>query len=126
MMRGIAGVAAGLVAWIAVATVGNMALRAAMPDYASAEPAMSFTLSMMFARLLLGAASSIVGGAATAWIARGDRRAPWILGVVLVAVFIPVHVGLWNKFPLWYHATFLVSLLPLTLLGASLFARNRR
>jgi hypothetical protein len=54
------------------------------------------------------------------------RRAPWILGVALVAVFIPVHVGLWEKFPLWYHATFLVSLLPLTLLGASLFARNRR
>ena len=87
---------------------------------------MTFTLSMMFARLLLGAASSIAGGAVTAWIVRGNRRAPWILGVVLVAVFIPVHVGPWDKFPLWYHATFLVSLLPLTLPGASLFARNRR
>ena len=125
-MRGIAGVSAGLVAWIVVATVGNMALRAVLPDYAAAEPAMTFTLPMMFARLLLGAASSIVGGAVTAWIVRGDRRAPWILGVVMVVVFIPVHIGLWDKFPLWYHATFPVSLLPLTLLGASLSARNRR
>lgn len=126
MMRVIAGVATGLAAWIVAATVGNMAFRAAMPGYAGAESAMTFTLPMMFARLLLGAASSVVGGAATAWIVRGDRHGPWILGMVLVAVFIPVHVGLWDKFPIWYHATFLVSLLPLTLLGASLFARNRR
>ena len=72
MMRSIAGVVAGLVAWIAVAQLGNMALRAVLPDYrAGAEPAMTFTLPMMFARLFLGAASSI-GGAVTAWIVRGD------------------------------------------------------
>ena len=27
---------------------------------------------------------------------------------------------IWNKFPVWYHLTFLLSLLPLTLLGAAL------
>ena len=45
-------------------------------------------------------------------------RAPWILAwSLLVVLFIPVHVWLWDEFPLWYHATFLVSLLPLTAAG---------
>jgi hypothetical protein len=86
---------------------------------------MTFTLAMMLARLLLGAVSSVVGGAATAWIARANARASWILGILLVALFIPVHIWMWDKFPVWYHVAFLVSLLPFTLLGAAL-ARNRR
>jgi hypothetical protein len=44
--------------------------------------------------------------------------------VLLTAMFIPVHVGLWDKFPVAYHATFLASLLPLTLLGHTLVARR--
>jgi hypothetical protein len=125
-MRAIAGVAAGLVAWIVVATAANAVLRVAMPGYADAETPMTFTLEMMFARLFLGAVSSVLAGAVAAWIARGSPRAPWILGIVLVALFIPLHVGLWDKFPVWYHLTFLVSLLPLTLLGAWLTARDHR
>ena len=127
MARGIAGVAAGLVAWIVVATLANVALRVAMPGYADAETPMTFTLEMMFARLFLGAVSSVLAGAMTAWIARsGSPRAPWILGILLVALFIPLHLALWDKFPVWYHLTFLVSLLPLTLLGAWLTARDHR
>jgi len=125
-MRGIAGVAAGLVAWIVVATAANVALRVAMPGYADAETPMTFTLEMMLARLFLGAVSSVLAGAVAAWIARGSTRAPWILGIVLVALFLPRHVALWDKFPVWYHLTFLVSLLPLTLLGAWLTARDLR
>jgi len=35
-------------------------------------------------------------------------------GVILLAVFIPQHIRNWDKFPVWYHLTFLVSLVPLT------------
>ena len=85
MMRSIGGVAAGLVAWIVVVTLGNVALRGAMPGYGEAEAALrvapagdatatpvTFTLAMLVARLLLGAASSVAAGATTAWIARGE------------------------------------------------------
>jgi hypothetical protein len=41
----------------------------------------------------------------------------------LLALFIPNHYLLWDKFPVWYHLTFLVSLLPLTLLGAMFWLR---
>ena len=30
-------------------------------------------------------------------------------GVILLVAFIPVHIGLWDKFPVWYHLTFLLA-----------------
>jgi hypothetical protein len=44
--------------------------------------------------------------------------------LVLLAVFIPVHVGLWHAFPVWYHFAFLVPLAPLIAAGAWLKTRT--
>jgi len=116
----VAAVIAGLVTWILVATILNFPMRAWWPHYHEAETAFSFTLGMKLARLALGAAASLCGGYVAAWITNGDRRASMYLGVLLLALFIPNHYLLWDKFPIWYHLTFLISLLPLTLLGAML------
>jgi len=35
-----------------------------------------------------------------------------------LAAFLPVHYSLWNRFPIWYHLVFLISIIPLVLLGA--------
>jgi hypothetical protein len=120
MIKTIISVVVGLVTWFVVATALNLLLRVALPGYHEAEPSMQFTLGMMIARLVLGAISTLAAGFATAWVAMGNEPAVKILGVLLIVCFIPVHYGLWNKFPLWYHLTFLVSLFPLTLLGALL------
>jgi len=45
--RAITGVVAGVVVWILIATVGNLAVRAAWPGYAEVEAAMKFTPEMM-------------------------------------------------------------------------------
>jgi hypothetical protein len=42
---------------------------------------------------------------------------------IMVALFIPAHYMLWDKFPVWYHLFFLVTLAPTVLLGASLVRR---
>ena len=42
---------------------------------------------------------------------------------IILAMFLPVHVSLWNKFPAWYHLAFLVPLAPLVALGG-LIARG--
>jgi hypothetical protein len=34
--------------------------------------------------------------------------------------FIPEHIQLWAKFPVWYHLIFLGTLLPLVALGGAL------
>jgi hypothetical protein len=47
-------------------------------------------------------------------------RAPVLVGATLLAAFLPVHVRLFSLFPLWYHLVFLVTLIPLVILGARL------
>ena len=41
-------------------------------------------------------------------------------GLVLLALFVPNHIAIWDKFPLWYHLTFLSSLPVLAFLGGKL------
>jgi hypothetical protein len=124
MMRLILAMFAGILAWILVAWLLNSALRFALPGYAAAEPEKTFTLAMQVARIVMGALASLAGGAAAGWIDRPVGPSVWILAIVLLAAFIPMHVALWPLFPLWYHLTFLLSLAPLTLLG-SLFVHKR-
>jgi len=119
-MKTVAAVIVGLVIWIVVATIVNFPLRAWWPHYHEAETAFNFTLGMKLARLALGALASVCSGFVAAWIANGRRTAAIALGILLLALFIPNHYLLWEKFPVWYHLTFLVSLFPLTLLGAML------
>ncbi len=118
MGRNILGIVAGLVAWFIVATLLNFILRLAVPGYHVAEPTMAFTLTMQIARLVEGAVASLVAGLTTGLVARGNRTMAMVLGTLLVVLFIPVHYQLRDAFPLWYHLTFLLSLFPLTVLGA--------
>jgi hypothetical protein len=124
MKRGIAGVMVGLVAWFVVATVVNLVLRVSWPDYAAAEKPMTFTLGMLGARLATGAFSSLCAGFATAGIARGFGMPVKVLAVLLLLLFLPVHYGLWDRFPVWYHVTFLASLILFALLGAKWKAKS--
>ena len=119
VLKIVAAIIAGFVTWILVASILNFPLRAWWPHYHEAETAFSFTLGMKLARLALGAAASLCSGFVAAWIANGHQAAMY-LGMLLLALFIPNHYLLWDKFPIWYHLTFLVSLFPLTLLGAML------
>src|SRR5215510_4286583 len=109
-MRLIAAVVGGFVVWWVVATIANFALRALMPGYADVERAMTFTLGMQVGRLAVGALASLVAGWVAARIARDGRRAVWALVILLLVFFIPVHYGLWDRFPWWYHLVFLASL----------------
>src|SRR6478752_6137630 len=121
----VGAVFAALVTWIVVATVLNLALRALWPHYHEAEIAFNFTFAMKLARLVLGAISSLGAGFVAAWIGRGRMKAATLTGIVLLGLFIANHYLLWSKFPVWYHLTFLVSLVPLTLLGAALHHRSK-
>src|SRR5262249_30734360 len=113
-------VIAGLVVWMLVATVANLAVRRLLPGYAAAEPTMQFTAAMMAARLLTGALASLAGGAAVALVSPRSLAAAWVAGLIALVVFVPEHLRLWHVFPVWYHLTFLSSLVPLYLFGAML------
>ncbi len=119
MWRAALGVVAGVVIWGVVVTVLNLGLRYGWPAYFAVEKAMTFTLPMMIARLTESGLSSLASGYAARRIAR-NNWSPLIAGIVLLAVFVPVHYSLWNRFPVWYHLTFLCSLVFLSVLGGML------
>lgn len=116
MARNILGVVAGLASWLIVAALVGFIMRTSWPAYAAVAEAMTFTLPMMIARLSIGALATLGAGFVTALIARA-AIAPLIAGVVLLVAFVPQHAMLWDKFPLWYHLTFLLSLVPLAYAG---------
>jgi hypothetical protein len=120
MIRSILAVVAGLVVWMVVATLLNFGLRAGLAGYALAEPTLTFTLSMKIARLILGALASLAAGAVVGLIAPSKTAPRWVFGALMLAFFVPVHIQLWARFPIWYHLVFLGTLLPLVLLGAAL------
>jgi hypothetical protein len=120
--RDILGVIAGLAVWMALAGVAGVTMRSAWPEYASVADAMRFTLPMMFARLAIGALATLGAGWVTALIARRSLLARVSAGLLLVVVFVPQHIMLWDKFPVWYHLTFLVSLVPLAYMGGQISA----
>jgi len=116
-MKNVIGVVAGLAAWIAVVAVAGLIMRSSWPAYARVADAMTFTLPMMLARLSIGAVATLAAGWVTAALAPRPLLVRVIPGIILLAVFIPQHIALWHTFPIWYHLTFLLSLVPLTYLG---------
>jgi hypothetical protein len=125
MLRTLASIVAGLITWGLVVTALDLVVRAAIPGYHAAEPTLAFTLPMKISRLLEAAITSVVAGYVIGAIAPASRYAPWIVGIVLLAVFVPEHIHIGSKLPLWYHLTFLVTLAPLIAAGAQLYRPKR-
>jgi hypothetical protein len=125
MLKAILGVVAGLVVFMIVVTIAGPILRVTWPAYVSVAATFQFTLPMLLTRLSIGAVATLAAGLVTALIARRSLRPALATGVVLLAGFLPQHIMIWAKFPVWYHLTFLLSLLPLTWLGGWVVQRRQ-
>lgn len=108
-----------LVMWFVVVTAVHRSMCLLWPAYALATPLLNFTLPMKIARLSLGALCTLIA-AATARRLSAARWLPVVLGCSLLVLFPPAHYSLWNRLPVWYHVSFLGSLVPLALLGSRL------
>jgi len=119
VLKGIGALIVALIVWFAVATIVHRLMWLLWPAYAQATPLLTFTLPMKIARLALGALSTLIA-AASARRLSAARWLPLVLGCALLVLFLPEHYRVWNRLPVWYHLTFLCSLIPLTLIGARL------
>jgi len=117
MVKTALAVIAGLVAWVVLVSIAGLILRASWPEYGAVAASMAFTLPMLIARLTISAVTLLAAARLTAFIAPRATTATVVLGTVLVATFVPIHIGVWNRFPIWYHLTFLLTLVPLCVLG---------
>jgi hypothetical protein len=124
MKRSIFACLAGLLTWLVVVSVINRVLRLSLPNYTAAEQTLQFTLAMKWARLLMAIVTSLAAGAVTRWISPSRRWAPLIVGGVVLAMFLPVHIAIWSRLPAWYHLTFLLTIIPAVLAGAMLPPRR--
>lgn len=131
MVRIILGVVAGFIAWSILWIGSDQVLMSLSPGWYGAhqldfEKAMfnqtefvpnTTILVMHIVRSII---ISIVSGYLAAVIAGENNRTGLILGVLLLAFGLMVQVMAWSYIPVWYHAIFLILLIPMTLLGAKL------
>ena len=126
MKRSVLACLAGLLTWVVVVRVINRMLRLSLPDYTAAEHTLQFTLAMKWARLIMAIVTSVVAGAVTTWISPQSRWTALVVGGVVLAMFLPLHIAIWSKFPVWYHLTFLLTIIPAVLVGAMLPSRRSK
>jgi hypothetical protein len=126
MWRTALAVIVGLLAWAVIVTVIDIGLRHALPAYVKAESLMAFTFTMKIARLLMAAVTGLLAGVLVRVVAPESSWAPWIVGCVLLLTFVPIHMELWSRFPIWYHLSFLLPLAPLVVIGAWFRRRGER
>jgi len=112
-------------AHLAIVVAAGLIMRASWPAYASVADAMTFSLPMLLARLSIGALATLAAGWIATAIAPRSRLVGLLPGVILLVAFIPQHIMLWKTFPVWYHLTFLLSLVPLTYAGGTISRGTR-
>src|ERR1700679_3589377 len=124
MLRTIGAVVAGVVVWLVCAEIFALTLRAIWPAYLAMWKAMAFTLPMMIARLAESTVALVIAAWVAGAVANSARAVFWALGVVMLVLFIPDHIHVWAKFPIWYHAYFLSSLILIPLAVGMLMRRD--
>jgi hypothetical protein len=131
MLRIVLGVLAGFFAWAIVWVASEKILSAILPNWYGAhqrafEAAVAnggqFTAStrMLLIHIVLGSIVSVMSGFLAALIAVENKRAPLVLGFLLLAFGLVKVVLSWSYVPLWYHVIFTALLIPMTILGGKL------
>jgi hypothetical protein len=131
MLKVVLGVIAGFVAWSVLWLGTDQVLIMASPSWYGIHQD-NFQLAMvnqdpfnpdttiLIMHLVRAMIISIMSGFLAAFIAGENRRAPMILGVLLLAFGLMVEIMAWNYLPIWYHLVFLAILIPFTVLGGKL------
>lgn len=134
MWRIVWGVIAGFFGWSIVWVGSEKLLSAISPVWFGAHQ-LAFTAAIknggqfsadttiLLMQIVLGSIVSAMAGFLAALIARENKRAPLILGLLLLAIGLVKVVMSWPYVPIWHHVIFTALLIPMTIMGGKL---NRR
>jgi hypothetical protein len=130
MVRIVLGVIAGFFAWAIVWVGSEKILSAIWPEFGAHQLAFEaavdhggqFTTNTTFllVHIVLGSIVSVMSGFLAAVIAGENKRAPLVLGFLLLAFGLLKVVLSWRYVPIWYHVIFTAILIPMTILGGKL------
>jgi len=118
-MRKIGAVAAGFVLWSVLWVGAQQTAVAASPTAFQADGSTN-SVGMLLFFLAWSVAISTASGLCTMSLAKKAMGAVVALGILLLAVGVPIQIGYWDKMPLWYHLSFLGLLIPAAILGGRL------
>ena len=131
MMRIALGVVAGFVAWPVVWFGIEKLFAAIWPEWYGAHQ-LAFTAAIksggqfsadttvLNLQIVLASVVSVMSGFLAALIARENKRAPLIVGVLLTTFGVLKAVMSWPHVPILYHVVFTALLLPMTIVGGKL------
>ena len=131
MLRIVLGVIGGFFAWLIVWVGIEKILSAIWPDWFGAHQA-AFQAAIehggpfipdstiLLVHIVLGSIVSVMSGFLAALIAGENKRAPLILGFLLLAMGLLKLVMSWAYVPIWYHVIFTAILIPMTIMGGKL------
>ena len=135
MLRIILGIIAGFFVWLIAWFAGEKIISAVWPEFgvhqaafqAAIENGGPFTADtrMLFTHIVLASIVSVISGFLAALIAGENKRAPLVLGFLLLALGLLKVVMSWPYVPLWYHVIFTAILLPMAILGGKLKTTTR-
>ena len=131
MVRIVLGVIAGFFAWLFVWVGSEKILSAMWPEgfgvhQLAFEEAVTnggqFTANttLLLIHIVLGSIVSVMAGFLAAQIAGENKRAPLVLGFLLMAFGLLKVVLSWPYVPIWYHVNFTAILIPMTIMGGKL------
>ena len=131
MMRIFLGVIAGFFAWVIVWVGTEKVFSVIWPAWYGAHQ-LAFTAAIknggqfsadttiLLMQNVCGSVVSVMSGFLAALIARENKRAPLIVGLLLLAFGLLKAVMSWPYVPIWYHVIFTALLLPMTIMGGKL------
>ena len=131
MLRIILGVIAGFIVWSIVWVGMDALLSAVSPDWFgknlnefqnAVERHEDFMTPVSVSGYLIfqSILCSLLAGLTAATIAGRNQKTTFALGVLLLITGIFIEAAYWNYFPVWYHISFLLLLIPATMLGGRL------
>jgi len=130
MVRIVVGVMGGFFAWLIVWVGSEKVLSAIWPAFGVHQRAFEeaiksggqFTAdtTMLLTHIVIGSIVSVLAGSLAALIAGENRRAPLVLGCLLLALGFLKAVMSWQYVPIWYHVIFTAILLPMAIVGGKL------
>ncbi len=130
MIRIILGIIVGFVAWTILWLGSDYVFGMLLPWYHAQNDAMELAMAnqktfqadstILIIRLVTSVVASILSGFLAVVVSKEQAKTTLILGVLLLIVGILVQVSVWSYIPIWFHLTFLVLLIPMTILGGKL------
>ena len=130
MLRIVLGVIAGFFAWMTVWVGSEKIVSAVWPAFGAHQDAFQAAIehggpstadsTMLFVHIVLASIVSVISGLLAALIAGENKRAPLVLGFLLLALGLLKAVMSWPYVPIWYHVIFTAILLPMAIIGGRL------